>query len=380
MATIVFVGHEASRTGAPFTQLHLMRWIKANTSHKMILALLRGGDLLEEFKQLADVYIVDSPSFPLSARIWSKLNRMSGKAHSNTINSIIAAKPDLIFVNTLIAIQFGMALKEKADIKLICNIHELDTYASFYAPAGGYSSALKKADWLMMGSHAVEKYYLDNFSVDKNKVSVIYDFIADENDSLYPLVDINSLYGIPADAKIVGGIGTLDWRKGKELFLQVARIVLRQAPDTYFIWVGGSKESADYKLAEREVRLMGLADRVIMAGQQSDIRSYYEAFDIFLLTSREDPFPLVCLEAALATTPVICFQKAGGMPEFVRNDAGYVVEYVGIEQMAEKTLLLLTDDELREQKGLVARERALSSHTIGKLGPSILQLIERVME
>lgn len=378
MATIVFVGHEASRTGAPFTQLHLMRWIKANTSHRMVLALLAGGDLLEEFKKLADVYIVNSPTFSLSARVWSKLNRMSGREHSNTINSIVATSPDLIFVNTLIAINYGIKLKEKSKAKLICNIHELDTYASFYAPAGGYSSALKKADWLMMGSHAVEKYYLDNFSVDPNKVSVIYDFIADETLNPSSPTDIRRLYNIPSTAKIVGGIGTLDWRKGKELFFQIARYVLKQSPDTYFIWVGGKKDSADYKLAEREVRLMGLADRVILTGEQSDIHSYYTAFDIFLLTSREDPFPLVCLESALANTPIICFESSGGMPEFVRNDAGFVVEYVNIEQMAEKTLLLLNNDMLRKRMGATARERALNNHTIGKLGPSILQLIEKV--
>lgn len=345
----------------------------------MVLVLLAGGELVDEFRKLATVYIVNSPSYSLPARIWSKLHRMAGKDHSNILNSVAAHAPDLIFVNSITAITYGMKIRERCQAKLICNIHELDTYALFYTPPGGYSEALHKAEWLMMGSQAVQNFYIDNFKVDPKKTSVIYDFIADENPQQATAADIRQLYGIPVASKIVGGIGTLDWRKGKELFLCVAREVIRRSPNTYFVWVGGNKKSVEFKQFEREVRLFGLADRVILTGEQADIHSYYEAFDVFLLTSREDPFPLVCLESAVARTPVICFAKAGGMPEFVRDDAGFVVDYVDIDQMAEKTLLLLNDEALRRQMGAVARERALQNHTIGKLGPSILELIERTL-
>jgi len=352
-----------------------MRWIKEHTSHKMVLALLEGGALVDEFKELADVYVVNSPKFPLHTRVWSKLNRMSGRDHSNTINRIIEYAPDVIFASSLGAINYGIKLKERIGIKFICNIHELE-FAHFYMQHQNYSAALPKADWLMMGSHAVKNYYLNNFSVDKNKVSVIYDFIADENPASPTLADIRKIYNIPATAKIVGGMGSLDWRKGYDVFTYVARQVLEHSPDTYFIWVGGKKTSAAYLIFEREVRLLGLSSRVILTGEQADIQSYYHAFDVFLLTSREDPFPLVCLESAMANTPIICFENSGGMPEFVRDDAGYVVDYMNIDQMAEKTLFLLKNEKLCQQMGTIGRERALNNHTIGKLGPDILKLIE----
>ncbi|MGY2133412.1 glycosyltransferase family 4 protein [Hymenobacter sp. HD11105] len=375
MATILFVGHEASRSGAPFTQLHLMRWIKENTLHKMVLILLEGGALLPEFEKLADVYLVNSPKFSLPARVWSKLNRIGGIDHSNTINRVIEYAPDVIFASSLVAIDYAIKLKARLGIKLICNLHELE-FAFIYMPTANYPTSLQKADWLMMGSHAVRNFYLKNFPVNPDKTSVIYDFIADENTVSPSLADIKGLHGIPATAKIVGGMGSLHWRKGYDVFSYVAREVTKLSPETYFLWVGGKKQSADYKLLEREVRLLGLSDRVILAGEQTDIQSYYEAFDVFLLTSREDPFPLVCLEAALAKTPIICFENSGGMPEFVRDDAGFVVDYLSIDQMAEKTLLLLGDDSLREKMGAVGRARALNNHTISKLGPSIIELIE----
>lgn len=379
MATILFVGHESSRSGAPFTQLHLMRWIKKNTSHKMVLVLLKGGDLVPEFEELADVYLVNNPKFAFHYRVWSKLNRMSGREHNNTINKLITYAPDVIFASSLLAINYGVKLKEIIGVKLICNIHELDS-PFFHAPKEPYADSMQKSDWLMMGSNAVKKFYLTNFPIDPDKVSVIYDFTADEKPEPSALTDIKKMYNIPQTAKIVGGMGSLQWRKGPELFLYVARELLNQSPDTYFFWVGGSKESPEYKFLARESELLGLENRVVLPGEQADIHSYYNAFDVFLLTSREDPFPLVCLESALAETPIICFKESGGMPEFVRDDAGFVVDYLSIDQMAQKALLLLNDDALREQMGAVARDRALNHHTISKLGPSILKLIEAALQ
>ena len=39
----------------------------------------------------------------------------------------------------------------------------------------------------------------------------------------------------------------------------------------------------------------------------------------------EDPYTLVCLEAAALEKPYVCFEGAGGSPEFVEEDCGFVV-------------------------------------------------------
>ena len=56
--TIVFVGHEASLTGAPYTQLYLIQWLRAHTTHSIELVLLRGGALVPEFEKVANVHIL----------------------------------------------------------------------------------------------------------------------------------------------------------------------------------------------------------------------------------------------------------------------------------------------------------------------------------
>ena len=123
------------------------------------------------------------------------------------------------------------------------------------------------------------------------------------------------------------------WRKGTDLFLQLARIVSQQLSNAHFAWIGGS--ARDVLEIEHDVRLAGLAQKVRVTGAVAKTADYFGAADVFVLTSREDPYPLVCLEAAALSKPIVCFAGAGGMPEFVEEDCGFVVPYLDLAAMAE---------------------------------------------
>lgn len=375
MTHILFVLHEASRTGAPFTQLHLMRWMKNNTDYQMMLVLLNGGDLVDEFKQLAEVHVLNTPyaPAPIGHRIINRVIKLYNPASKRIIKDISKFKPDLIFVNTVVALEYAVSLKSKLGIKLISYLHELES-TFFYVSPEKFAVAAKQVDAFVMGSKAVSSFYQKRFAVPPQKAHVIYDFV--EGIKGGATRDIRNLYDIKRETLIVGAMASLGWRKGPELFVEVARRVLKTNPDVRFIWVGGKVSSSVYQELERDVKLLHLTNEVILAGEQVDIHSFYEVFDVFLLPSREDPFPLVCLEAALAYTPVVCFDNAGGMPEFVRDDAGAVVPYLDLDAMAAKVLELLRDSSLRQQQAQVAHDRVLQMCTIAVAGPQIVQLLE----
>jgi len=82
------------------------------------------------------------------------------------------------------------------------------------------------------------------------------------------------------------------------------------------------------------------------------------------------------LEAALAGKPVICFERSGGMPEFVRDDAGFTVPYLDTTQMAEKTRFLLDNPAEAHQRGAVGQRRVREHHTIATIGPEMYNLIQ----
>jgi len=111
-------------------------------------------------------------------------------------------------------------------------------------------------------------------------------------------------------------------------------------------------------------------------GHRSNPRDYFAAADVFALTSREDPFPLVNLEAATAEVPTVCFDEAGGSKEFVEDDCGFVVPYLDVEAMAGRVVEILTTPGLRDRLGRRAAEKVRERHDIEVVAPKLLELIE----
>jgi hypothetical protein len=72
-----------------------------------------------------------------------------------------------------------------------------------------------------------------------------------------------------------------------------------------------------------------------MAGYRDDMHAVFSAADAFALTSREDPFPTVVLEALSAGLPVVAFDRSGGIPDMLRETGqGDVVPYGDLTAMA----------------------------------------------
>ena len=58
---ILFISHDASRTGAPIVLLNLINWINKNTSKEIIILLKDTGPLLKEFQKIAPTFIWNHP-------------------------------------------------------------------------------------------------------------------------------------------------------------------------------------------------------------------------------------------------------------------------------------------------------------------------------
>lgn len=96
----------------------------------------------------------------------------------------------------------------------------------------------------------------------------------------------------------------------------------------------------------------------------------------FTLHSREDPHPLVVLEAASLGIATVCFEPSGGIGEFVQDGCGLRVPYLNLAAMAEGLPTLCRDAGLRESLGSRARQRVFERHTLDQAAAGILSTIE----
>jgi glycosyltransferase involved in cell wall biosynthesis len=144
--------------------------------------------------------------------------------------------------------------------------------------------------------------------------------------------------GIPEDAQIVLACGTVDLRKGIDMFVRVAQVFLRRqgVGDTHFLWIGDGPRwrHTPYHFIQLDIRKAGIQERVHFVGQREDVEPYFCAADCALMVSRDDPFPCVVHEAMACGLPTIAFDGAGGATEALADGAGIIVPYGDCEAAA----------------------------------------------
>src|SRR5262249_45704327 len=120
--------------------------------------------------------------------------------------------------------------------------------------------------------------------------------------------------------------------------------------------------------------------RVHFIGERNDVAPYFDAADVFLVTSREEALPLVMLEAAMHKLPVVCFDQSGHPPEFVAQDAGFIVPDFDPIRMGDRVIELLADAALRGRMGQTASRKVATEYNFTVSAAQMIALIEDLLD
>jgi len=359
MKKILFISHEASRSGAPLALLYLLRWIKDHTTYEFTLLLMNDGPLKEDFSAVCKV-----------------IQGWRGK--SGLHRKMMALAPDLVFANTIAS---GKLLDRMAPFHcpVITYVHELEYAIALLNTY--FLSAVKHSDQFIAVSNSVRDNLVNNHGVTEKHIDVVYPIFREPKPSSSPTearLKILGLNGISSDALVVGSVGAVEFRKGPDLFVQLAKSLRDSSPHlgVHFIWVGGFPDKDLHLSVIESVRDAGLDTQVHFVGSQADPSDYFAAFDLFVLTSREDPFPAVCLEAAALSKPIVCFNRGTGITEFVQKGCGRSVNYLDVQALSQASQELLEDKVLRQTMGTKARQLAFADHTPEVIYPQIVRIVE----
>jgi N-acetyl-alpha-D-glucosaminyl L-malate synthase BshA len=159
------------------------------------------------------------------------------------------------------------------------------------------------------------------------------------------------------DERLVVFVGRFRPEKGVRYLIEAMEIIRRKSQNARLILVGEGPEEEDLK---RLVEQLNLRDCVDFLGQvpNEEVPQYMAASDVFVLPSLAEGFPNVILEA-MASGLAIVACRVSGLPEIVEDGGnGFLVESKNPEQIAEKVLLLLGNDELRERISKNNKEKA----------------------
>lgn len=360
------MSHDANRAGAQILLLRFLRLLKENEGFKFSILLKEGGIIENEFVEIAPTYFWKRPKSSEKKSFLSKLiKRITNKDRHkiNVIENLKKQNFDLIVSNTIANGDILPILKQ-LNIPIKTYVHELEMGIQQYTKPEYFTNVKTLSNSFIACAESVKENLIKNHHIDTTLIKVLPSLLPDSalkyniNSSVNE--KLRSHYNIPLNAIVIGGMGTVDLRKGVDIFMQVAS-KLKNRPDFFFMWVGGQEKEVEYKNFLIDKNRLELENIIFQVSVENPL-DYMSIFDIFFVSSREDPYPLVVLEAAMLSKPIICFDKAGGAKDFVENDCGVVVEYLDTETVVNKIVELKENRLMIEQMGASGRKKVLERH------------------
>lgn len=208
-------------------------------------------------------------------------------------------RPDLyIFKNKLLGnIKKAKIVTTLHQYNFVNLQYELNSKIKAYFVSQIWNIFLSKHDSIVTLSKDMMSYYQKQLLVNKNKLEFIYNGRPIQDIDNYTVKD-DIFDSIPPNSIIIGTSCLLTKRKGLEQVIKV----MPQIPNLYFMVLGnGVEESNLKKLAES----LDVDNRCIFLGFKNNPFNYYKYFDIFILPSRGEGFPLALLEAASMKKAII---------------------------------------------------------------------------
>lgn len=258
-------------------------------------------------------------------------------------------KPDIWYFNTIVMPQFAR-LARQLNVPYVVHAHELlDTFDTLRADS--FSEMLTHAQ-ASIGCSQIVVEQLEKMGTPN--VQLLHSFI--DTEKITVKQDPNALkkqLGIPNDAFVWLMSGTMCMRKGYDM---VPELLSHLPKNAYMVWLGRPSEYGISYYLEQRVKREDLNFIALGAKGGQDYYDYLNIADGFVLTSREDPFPLVMIESAYLQKPIVGF-NSGGISEFVQKGMGAVAPAFDIPRLAQQMQQVMKGEILIDKN--VLRQRAM---------------------
>ncbi len=177
-------------------------------------------------------------------------------------------------------------------------------------------------------------------------------------------VEIYRKYGLPTNKFSVFCVGQFIDRKGRWIFLEAARQLLKENDEFAFVWISNSKPSfvdlektKSYNLGENFIFIT--ADQI--GTEHIDLFKLLRQADVFALPSFLEGLPISILEAMALGIPTVS-TNINAIPEAIKHlETGLLIEPGNPDELKEAILLLKNDLVLREKLSIQGKKYVLEN-------------------
>ena len=177
------------------------------------------------------------------------------------------------------------------------------------------------------------------------------------------------------DKVIVGTVGALAERKWPEQFVEVARRVLDQTGSVRFVHAGDGDLREKVQQLSRD---LGVDQYMRFLGARRDVPAVLQAFDIFLMTSRNEGTPNAAMEAMATGLPCVLTDIGDCRELIVEGETGFIAPVGDADQLARYVLQLAADPALRQRMGQAGYAR-IQDYDVHKMAAQYRDLYREIL-
>ncbi|MEF9991793.1 MAG: glycosyltransferase [Peptostreptococcaceae bacterium] len=202
-------------------------------------------------------------------------------------------------------------------------------------------------DYLMPVSRELTEFYTDKLNGKKTKCVYIphsLDFIPEETSSL-------------KDKSIIS-IGRLSKEKGYDDLIDIFSLVMANKSDWTLNIIGDGDQR---EILEEQINKKNMVNCVVLHGYRDKkyINNMLMRSSIYAMSSHEESFGIVLIEAQAYGIPCVALDSAKGALEIIENNInGYIIENRDKQEMANKIIKLIENKELRESMGSESKKNS----------------------
>jgi glycosyltransferase involved in cell wall biosynthesis len=358
--TILVISHEATRSGAPILALNLIQQLSAR--YNVISLLLGGGELTDDFRLAsASLYVAER-------------SQMSDGQLGSVIEDIATRFPLTFAIANTVESRRALGLLKERGVPTVSLIHE---FSSYIRPLSVFIDVITQStDTVFSTKVTLESAIRDIWLYPSTSIHVAAQGrcnvpatsrTGSSNTQIEKLWSTRNSLPTGKRKFLVIGVGTVELRKGVDLFISCAATVRHQkGGERYqFLWIGrgfdpDTDSSYSVFLAD-QIKRAGIESCIDIMLPTSQIEIAYQTANLLLIPSRLDPLPNVAIEAMTVGLPVVCFERTTGIADFlIESGLGdqCVARYLDTHDLARKVKALADSDDLRARVSERSREAA----------------------
>jgi len=183
-------------------------------------------------------------------------------------------------------------------------------------------------------------------------------------------------WGFLTDESVLVCVGALTAEKGHALLIEAFAKLRREAANCRLLIAGEGHLRAQL---EGQARNAGLESAITFAGFVPDVDSVYAAGDLFVFLSLEEGGGSSLLRAMAFGLPVLALAR-GGVAEIIEDGkTGMLVQEADAEALAQASMRLLRDTQLRERLSRAARETVASKYSADGMIDATARIFEEIL-